>query len=274
MSQSRPRPRRQVVLPGVDLGAAGSGGIPVAHMAVTSSLLKALMIVADAFWIFARGVLLGGQGQLVRADLAAPVHGDLGRAEQGAVREHRQRVPGERVADLGVRPQSGTEVVVPAQQIGGRSESSSARCGSRSRIVASICIASGRRSAPLRRLSTGRPPWSTRSVLDGYPASTRAATSASRGAATGREVRPSAAAALTTRRSGTRQPHTREPIKESCYAAAEPRRFVPFHSPDPAGRPGPDPAGRVRRRLRCRAVLPRGVVPVLQRSAARLPACR
>ena len=58
---------------------------PSPHMAVTSSLLKALMTVADAFSIFAAvGVLVGGQGQLVHADLAAHVRGDLGRAEQGA----------------------------------------------------------------------------------------------------------------------------------------------------------------------------------------------
>jgi hypothetical protein len=95
---------------------------PSPHMAVTSSLLKALMTVAGAFWIFARRRACWRPGQLVRADLAAHVRGDLGRAEQGAVREHRQRVPGERVADLGVRPRSGTEVAVPAQQIGGAGE--------------------------------------------------------------------------------------------------------------------------------------------------------
>ena len=78
------------------------------------------MTVADAFSIFAGGgVLVGGQRQLVHADLAAHVGGDLGRAEQGAVREHRQHVPRQCVRIFGSDPEAGPEVVVPAQQVGG-----------------------------------------------------------------------------------------------------------------------------------------------------------
>ncbi|MFE3454054.1 hypothetical protein ACFXJ8_34530 [Nonomuraea sp. NPDC059194] len=53
--------------------------------------------------------------------------------------------------------------------------SSRLRAGSRWRIAASNALAEGCRSAPLRRLSTGRSPSRTRSVLAGYPVSTSTA---------------------------------------------------------------------------------------------------
>ena len=63
----------------------------------------------------------------MHADLAAHVGGDLSRAEQGAVREHRQYVPGQRLLDLRVRARGRAEVVVPAEQVGGPAAGTASR---------------------------------------------------------------------------------------------------------------------------------------------------